>query len=191
MPVQLHATYGRLTAVARIGTARTGHAIWLCRCSCGNPFVLVRSSHLVTGNTRSCGCAKRRADGLSASRTYVTWAAMRRRCSDPKHPRYADYGGRGVRVCRQWNAPGTGFAAFLRDVGERPPGKTLDRIDCNGNYAPGNVRWATLIEQRWNRRDMRTAVASAADTERAHWDRAEAQHLSVQKESTNADSNTY
>lgn len=78
----------------------------------------------------------------------ISWRAMRERCLSPKHKFYALYGGRGITVCPQWAT----FAGFLADMGPRPDGTTLDRIDPNGNYEPGNVRWATKEEQRANRR---------------------------------------
>ena len=80
---------------------------------------------------------------------------MRSRCNNVSHPRYEDYGGRGIRVCPQWDDPVTGFAQFIHDAGMRPSKKlTLDRIDVNKGYEPGNVKWATIIEQRWNRRSF-------------------------------------
>jgi hypothetical protein len=113
--------------------------------------------------------------GHKRSPTYISWDSMIARCHRPSHPRYADYGGRGIRVCDRWRGR-DGFVHFLGDVGERnagptidrsafpppspspppprPAGLTIDRIDVNGNYEPGNVKWSTLREQRWNRRDM-------------------------------------
>jgi hypothetical protein len=73
------------------------------------------------------------------------------RCTSPKHPHFKDYGGRGIEVCERWKS----FALFLQDVGQRPPGKTLDRLDCHGNYEPGNCRWATSEEQQRNLRTNR------------------------------------
>lgn len=88
----------------------------------------------------------RRGPDGRPSPTYTTWRCMRRRCYDRKHPSYPDYGGRGVRVYFGWMGRG-GFEEFLRDVGPRPKGCTLDRIDRDGHYEPGNVRWATIRQQ--------------------------------------------
>lgn len=80
--------------------------------------------------------------------TYVSWYAMRQRCLYQKHPQYKNYGGRGISICERW----LNFKGFLEDMGVRPEGKSLDRIDTNGNYEPANCRWATKAEQRRNTR---------------------------------------
>lgn len=86
---------------------------------------------------------------MSRTPTYRAWEKMRRRCHDPKYERYGDWGGRGIKVCDEWRAS---FAAFLAYMGEKPPGLMLDRIDNDGNYEPGNCRWATRSEQMRNQR---------------------------------------
>lgn len=100
--------------------------------------------------------------GGRKSPTYVSWEAMIARCTYPTHPRYEDYGGRGVQVDKRWTGP-DGFAHFLEDLGARPVGKTLDRRDVNGHYTPSNCQWATLQWQRWNRRDMAERTPPAPD----------------------------
>lgn len=80
--------------------------------------------------------------------TYTSWRAMRRRCRGQNHKDFPQYGGRGIQCCERWDS----YANFLADMGERPPGMTLDRIDPNGNYEPSNCRWATAKVQRANQR---------------------------------------
>lgn len=172
MAISIGSTFGLLTVVSRLHNYKR-KTWWVCRCACGSELVIVRSDRLTRGETSSCGCIRSHRNGLSGSSTYITWQAMRRRCNDPKHPRYDDYGGRGIRVCDRWNDSKTGFESFIQDVGLRPNDRTLDRIDTNGNYEPGNVKWATIIEQRWNRRDTRRELIDELNAENAYWDEQE------------------
>lgn len=126
---------------------------WECSCDCGS-IVAVRHDRLLDGNTSSCGCAPKvtpkHGHNHAGSRTgeYRTWDHMIQRCTNASNKRFKDYGGRGIRVCDRWRES---FEAFLADMGPRPsPGHSIDRIDANGHYEPGNCRWATAAEQSRN-----------------------------------------
>lgn len=138
-----------------------GQVRWLCLCDCGK-FLIADRGNVTSGRTAACGC-QRVARGKTKiatkhghtwrgpkgrSPTYSTWEAMHRRCSDPNHESYPYYGGRGIKVCDEWRD----FAVFLKDMGERPEGKTLDRLDNGGNYCKINCRWATPSQQNANKR---------------------------------------
>ncbi|SDH10548.1 hypothetical protein SAMN05216466_107116 [Paraburkholderia phenazinium] len=156
--------FGRLLVLSRAATpshvSNQGRAYWLCACDCGEESV-VSGKSLRTDKTRSCGCLIADAAKVHArvhgharpgshTRTYHTWQAMRRRCLQEKDSHFAEYGGRGITICERWNS----FERFLEDMGERPAGLSLDRYpDVNGNYEPGNCRWATIKEQNENKRN--------------------------------------
>jgi hypothetical protein len=152
--------FGKVIALTRAPrTGKTLGAYWLCQCDCGGRKV-ISSASLVKGLARSCGCLRERKmlavpaalpgqHGRTGTPEYRSWRAMRRRCLNPNAHNYARYGGRGITVCASW---ASSFEAFLTDMGERPPGTTLDRIDVNGNYEPGNCRWADDETQRANTR---------------------------------------
>lgn len=152
--------FGRLTVVAAARN-RAGRTTWRCLCACGKTTVAV-GKNLRSGRHKSCGCYQRdrareintthgHAPGAQLSPTYRSWYGMLSRCRNAKSTAFVNYGGRGIVACERWEA----FDAFLADMGERPPGTSLDRINNDGNYEPGNCRWATLTEQAQNRRGNR------------------------------------
>ena len=141
--------FGRLTVLAPVH--RPSRTFWLCKCECGKTKEIVTKS-LLNGDARSCGCGKVK-HGMNGKTEYQIWQGMVRRCYDRKHPNFADYGGRGIGVHTPWRFD---VREFYKDVGARPSKEhTLDRIDNNGSYVPGNVRWATWKEQAANRRPAR------------------------------------
>lgn len=146
--------YGRLLVLGREANASRGQARWLCLCDCGEKTV-VRGGDLRFLKFKSCGClARDRASeantthGMSETRIYRVWAGMIQRCANPHSRYYKNYGGRGIKICEKW----FDFAEFMKDMGPRPQGLSLDRIDNAGNYEPGNCRWATRSQQNYNRR---------------------------------------
>jgi hypothetical protein len=161
--------FGRLRVLAP-GTPRTRsngkkRATWFCRCVCGKE-VLVTQENLRGGNSTSCGCL--RIDSIldrcmthgcspmgDPTVEYRAWQMMWNRCTNPNYARFDLYGGRGIKICERWES----FENFLADMGARPADKqTLDRIATDGNYEPGNCRWATWIEQANNRRPKKAKL---------------------------------
>lgn len=153
--------YGRWTAIALVGR-QGSNGLWLCRCECGTERP-VSALNLRSGASQSCGClrSERSASahtkhGLVGTPEYRAWVHARKRCDDTGDNSYHNYGGRGIRVCEEWR---NDFAAFIGDMGQRPsPRHSLDRIDNERGYEPGNCRWADRSTQARNTRRNRWIV---------------------------------
>jgi len=160
-----------LTALSKVDKTTRFGTRWLCRCDCGIEKT-VMAHNLKCGNTVSCGCHRRsrrfsihkhgHAKDGQASREYTAWAHAKTRCSNPNDKKWKDYGGRGITMCKEWRES---FSAFLSYMGECPPRLTLDRYpNNNGNYEPGNCRWASVHDQNLNRRRLPRSAANSLQT---------------------------
>jgi len=140
--------FGQLIVIKKISYDSTQGIHWECQCDCGT-IKIIRSDHLRKGLIKSCGCL-RRTHGDSNSVEWNIWRYMKDRCTNPKCTNWKNYGGRGIKVCNEWL---NDYSAFLSHVGRRPSSEhSLDRINNDRNYEPGNVRWAMKWEQNSNRR---------------------------------------
>jgi hypothetical protein len=180
LDVLLIKTFERWTVLEFVGRENQ-KKIYRCECECGTVRSVIGAS-LRSGASRSCGCLSREitaehrrrstthghARKGKITRTFRAWAAMIRRCGDPEHAAYAWYGGRGITVCASWTGP-SGFATFLKDMGEVPSGLSLDRADNNGPYSPENCRWVTQTRQQRNRRSNRLLTLNGRTQTLIEW----------------------
>lgn len=168
--------FGSLTVVRFERMAGRANA-YLLQCDCGKTSVTT-AQKLLKGKTRSCGCVRAARHGHArhggkASRAYSKWGGMRERCLNPSNKNFSDYGGRGIAICERWQK----FENFLADMGEPPEGMTIDRINNEGNYEPGNCRWATVTEQNRNKRTSAILEYRGERRTISHW----AESLGVSK----------
>ena len=148
--------FGRLTAISSTGSSQRKRRLWECKCECGNT-ILVESTSLLQGNTRSCGCLQKEMrvsantdHGWCGTRLYRIWKGMKARCLYPSSTDYKWYGARGIAVCDEW-MKFTPFRDWALSNGYRDD-LTLERIDNESNYTPANCKWATISEQNANKR---------------------------------------
>lgn len=165
--------FGRLVAVRPFDRLPDGVTRWLCLCQCGKE-AYVRRNNLLNSHTKSCGCllsekSKSRTlrHGFSKMPEYHAWQNAISRCENPSNPRYASYGGRGIKVCAEWR---DSFPAFLKELGIKTSSDhSLERLDVNKGYEPGNVRWATGFRQNMNTTRSRFITVNGTTRTLTEW----------------------
>lgn len=152
MPARIDHTgkrFGKLVVLKRMPQQKYEKAKYLCQCDCGNQIV-VNSSNLSTGHAKSCGCIVKKHGLSHKERLYNIWVGMKQRCRDINSPDYYRYGGRGICVCKEWDNDYLSFRKWALQNGYDDT-LSIDRVDSNGNYEPGNCRWETFVIQNNNK----------------------------------------
>jgi hypothetical protein len=159
-------TFGRLEVKEKIANINRRTA-WRCQCVCGG-FKETTGDALQAGKTRSCGCLWDETmikHGGYLDPTYTVWRNMNARCNNPKNPKYSRYGGRGIKVVERWRS----YATFIADMGPRPEGLCLERIDNDGNYDPSNCEWATYTQENNNTSRNKLITLGSVTKTAAEW----------------------
>jgi len=163
--------FGRLTVLSYAGRIGVNNQ-WNCKCTCGN-YCIVAGGNLNRGSTKSCGCLHAEiaskvhaSHKMTGSGEYRTWMSMKNRCLNSNGIGYINYGGRGIKVCDRWV---NSFESFFSDMGVRPKGSSIERINNNGNYEPSNCRWATAKEQANNKRSNHTITINGVTKTMQAW----------------------
>lgn len=161
--------YYMLTVIRENGRSKDRHILWLCKCDCGND-VSVPSNMLVSGHTKSCGCLQKKSVSKSKTihggcrnhnteRLYNVWKSIKKRCDNPNSKGFQYYGGRGIKMCKEWHESYSAFRDWALQNGYNDNARfgecTIDRINVNGNYEPSNCRWVDMKVQNNNK--MRVA----------------------------------
>lgn len=164
--------YNRLQVLSIAGKDPGGRYLWLCRCDCGKE-VIVEGNNLRSGHSKSCRCLSTEqivefniSHGMSKTPTHICWLSMINRCYNPNNTGYKNYGGRGIKVCDRWLES---FENFFEDMGERPNGLTIERINNGGDYSPENCKWATRKEQSNNSRHNRVITLNGKTQNLQQW----------------------
>ena len=172
--------FGRLTVIKEVGRTKSGGATWLCKCDCGGEKV-ISSTGLREGKTHSCGCIKReqtvemfKTHGETHSPLYRLWAGMKNRCDNTHASKYANYGGRGIKVCPEWETNYPAFRDWCLANGYRK-GLTIERIDVDADYSPSNCVFATQKVQQNNRRNNHRITYNGETKTLSQW----AEHLGM------------
>ena len=166
--------FGRLVVVERVENSADGRARWLCRCDCGQSKTVL-GEHLKKGRTKSCGCAKSESSskrfkkhGGRNSKLYRIWSNMKDRCNNPDCKVYSDYGGRGIKVCKEWIDDFSAFQKWALANGYKE-GLTIDRKDNDKGYSPDNCRWTDRKIQGNNKRNCRYITYKGQRKSVAEW----------------------